>query len=255
MKASIVTVCFNSASTIVDTLRSVAGQSHPDVEHVVVDGGSGDDTVELVKRHGTRVGPFVSERDGGTYDAMNKGLAMSSGSFVGFLNADDTYQDAEVISEVARAFEGGADFVYGDIDFVDAQGRTVRHWHAGHLPGGRLGHRQLPHPAFFVRRDWLARLDPPFDDTLRIASDLKQQLILIDKMGASGAYIERPLARMRVGGASTASLASLWAGWRESRRAYNEVFGRGGWWYTVSKVSMKIGGVRSVSRLLGRGTP
>jgi glycosyltransferase involved in cell wall biosynthesis len=252
MKASIVTVSFNSASTIVDTLQSVASQSHPDVEHVVIDGGSRDGTVELVQRHGSRVGPFVSERDAGTYDAMNKGLARASGAFVGFLNSDDVYQDEHVIAEVARTFERGVDFVYGDIEFVDAGGHVVRQWRAGALRGGRLGYRQLPHPAFFVRREWLARLNPAFDHTMRIASDLKQQLILIDKLGATGAYIERPLVRMRVGGASTANLASLWAGWRESRRAYNEVFGHGGWWYTVAKVSTKLGGVRSVSRLLGR---
>ena len=250
MQASIVTVCFNSAATLADTLRSVSEQVYPRVEHVLVDGGSTDGTLELVRMHAKRVGPCVSEPDRGTYDAMNKGLALSSGDFVGFLNSDDVYQDARVLEDVAQAFEQGAHFVYGDIDMVDDQGQLVRHWRAGPLPGGRLGRRQLPHPAFFVRRDWLLRLRPAFDDSLRIASDLKQQLILIDQLGARGLYIERPLARMRVGGASTASVANIMAGWRESRRAYNDVFGRGGWWYTVAKVSAKLGGVRSVSHLV-----
>jgi glycosyltransferase involved in cell wall biosynthesis len=254
MKASIVTACFNSAATITDTLRSVAGQSHPDVEHVIVDGGSSDATLALVREHGARVGPCVSERDRGTYDAMNKGLALASGDFVGFLNSDDMYADGEVLTEVARAFEQGCHFVYGDIDMIDNHGGLVRRWRAGPLAAGRLGRRQLPHPAFFVRRDWLARLEPAFDISLRIAADLKQQLILVDKLGASGHYLGRPLARMRVGGASTASLSNMLAGWRESRRAYDDVFGSGGWWYTVGKVSSKLGSIRSLSRLVGGRT-
>jgi glycosyltransferase involved in cell wall biosynthesis len=255
MKASVVTVCFNSAATVADTLRSVAAQSHPLVEHVIVDGGSTDATMALVRTHGARVGPCVSEPDRGIYDAMNKGLAMSTGGFVGFLNSDDVYADVHVLAEVALAFAGGADYVYGDIEMVDDHGRVVRHWHAGRLPGGRLRHRQLPHPAFFVRRDWLMRLEPAFDVSLRIAADLKQQLILIDKLGAQGTYLERPLARMRVGGASTANLGSLMEGWRESRLAYDQVFGGGGRWYTLAKVAAKLGGIRSVSHLLGKRAP
>jgi glycosyltransferase involved in cell wall biosynthesis len=247
MKVSVVTVCRNSADTIAETLHSVAAQSHADIEHIVIDGASNDGTVEIVRREGIHVARFVTERDLGIYDAMNKGLALATGELVGFLNSDDAYVDTRVLSDVAElAMSGGpvCGFVYGDILMVDKQDRTVRDWKTGVLNADRLEGRQIPHPAFFARRELLAAIAPAFDPTLRIAADLKQQLILINKLGVRGRYLPRPLVKMRLGGKSTASLGSYVAGWKESARAYNDVFGRGGVWFTVRKVLSKLGGLR-----------
>jgi glycosyltransferase len=241
---SIVTVCFNSAATIAATLRSVADQSHPDREHIIVDGGSTDATMQIVRAQGGRV-RALSEADRGIYDAMNKGVRFASGELIGFLNSDDCYSDSQVLADVATAYTtAGADFVYGDLDMIGKDGRLVRRWRTGAIPAGGLRGRQIPHPVLWVRRELLQRLAPPFDPSYRISADLKQQLLLINKMGARGSYVRRPLARMGIGGASTSALSSYLTGWRESARAYNEVFGAGGWWFTARKVSSKLPGLR-----------
>lgn len=247
MKISVVTVCFNSAKTIADTLQSVARQSHPEVEHVIVDGGSTDGTVALVQASASRSTRIVSGSDDGIYDAMNKGLALVTGDLVAFLNSDDYYIDSGVLSDVATACEAGnADFVYGDIRMVNAGGETVRNWRTGPIPDGGFTAGQIPHPAFFVRKPVLDTLSPAFDPKYRIASDLKQQLILINQRGARGVYLQRPLVIMRIGGASTGKLSSYLAGWKESALAYNEVFGSGGSWYTARKVLSKVRSLRKL---------
>src|SRR5580658_7801579 len=102
MKISVITVCYNSAATIADTLDSVANQSWPDVEHIVIDGASTDGTRDIVKSRGVRVARFVSEPDKGIYDAKNKGIALATGDVIALLNADDRYAHADVLAHVAR---------------------------------------------------------------------------------------------------------------------------------------------------------
>jgi glycosyltransferase involved in cell wall biosynthesis len=244
---SVVTVCFNSAKSIRDTLRSVAAQSGADYEHIIVDGASTDDTMAIVRdREFTRV-RSVSEADNGIYDAMNKGVALATGELIGFLNSDDRYADAHVLAEVVAAYESShCDFVYGNLQMVNAQGRVVRNWKTGSIPPQGLTGTQIPHPALFVSRQLLGKIQPPFDPSYRISADLKQQLIFINKMRARGTYLPRPLALMRLGGASTQGLSGYLLGWRESARAYNEVFGKGGCWYTLRKVVSKAKGIRRI---------
>jgi glycosyltransferase len=244
-KISVVTVCFNSASTITGTLKSVADQIGAEYEHIVVDGASTDETMSIVRAFGNSVAKSISERDRGIYDAMNKGVAMATGDLVTFLNSDDQYADDHVLSDVVAAFESGDHgFVYGDLKMVNDRGQLVRHWRTGVIPEGGLGGMQIPHPALFVARRLLQRIKPAFDPDYRISADLKQQLILINRMGAMGTYVRRPLVLMRTGGASTAGLSSYISGWRESTRAYNDVFGAGGWWFTAKKVASKVTSLR-----------
>jgi hypothetical protein len=103
VKVTIITVAYNSAATIADTLASIEAQTHVDIEHIVIDGGSRDATMELVRRHGTRVAHIVSEPDGGIYDAMNKGLALATGELVGFLNADDVLDGSHATHRIVKA--------------------------------------------------------------------------------------------------------------------------------------------------------
>lgn len=246
-KISIITVSYNSAETISDSLHSVKKQKYGNSEHIVIDGASNDDTLAIVQREGPHVAKVVSEPDSGIYDAMNKGLAMATGDLVGFLNSDDVYADETVLSDVAECFAtNNVDYVYGDIQMLNEIGEVVRHWQTGDIPAKGLWNSQIPHPALFVRRSLLISLTPAFDPSYRISADLKQQLILINKLGARGAYIKRPLTLMSIGGASTGGLRSYATGWKESARAYNEVFGGGGWWYTIKKVASKIRGIRKI---------
>ena len=202
--------------------------------------------MEIVRGH-TSGGSlrWISEADQGIYDAMNKGVALATGELIGFLNSDDRYTDEHVLSDIVTAYRStGCDFVYGDLHMVNRQGRLVRHWRSGAIPPTGLSGSQIPHPTLFVRRQLLNQLDPPFDPRYRISADLKQQLILINRMRARGTYIPRPLTQMRTGGTSTRNLSGYLIGWRESARAYNEVFGGGGGWYTLKKVISKTRGIR-----------
>lgn len=245
MKISVVTVSFNSAKTIEDTLASVNAQVYKDVEHVIIDGGSTDDTPALIRRNGQRVTTFVSEPDKGIYDAMNKGVVAAKGDVICFLNSDDTFTDSNVLAEVADAFNDHPDstFVYGDLHMIDASGKLSRHWQTGMIDSKGLQGQQIPHPALFIKLQSLRLLAPPFDPSYAIAADLKQQLILINQMQCQGTYLPRPLVRMKLGGASTNGLMSYARGWRESRRAYNEVFGGGGTVFTMRKVFRKLSGL------------
>ena len=242
---SVVTVCYNSAESIGDTLASVAAQRGANYEHIIVDGASTDSTMAIVRQYESIALRWISEADQGIYDAMNKGAAIARGDMIGFLNSDDRYADAQVLADVEAAYTNhGCDYVYGDLRMVDAQGRLVRHWQTGIIPPAGLTGTQIPHPALFVSRRLLSEIKPPFDPSYRISADLKQQLIFVNKMRARGFYIRRPLTVMTMGGASTRHLSGYLVGWRESARAYNDVFGSGGGWYTVKKVLSKAKGVR-----------
>lgn len=246
-RISVITVCLNSANTIADTLRSVAGQSYDNVEHVVVDGASIDETLSVVQAEGAHVVKVISEPDDGIFDAMNKGFKHSSGEIVAFLNSDDTYYNSNVLADVADAFERyGVDYVYGDLLMINKKGSIIRNWKAGVVPAIGLKGRQIPHPVLFIRRSVLDRIDPVFDTRYRMAADLKQQLVMVNLLQAKGHYIRKPLARMALGGISTNGIVSFLRGAAESRRAYDDLFGRGGVIFTIKKVLSKIPGIRGI---------
>jgi glycosyltransferase len=226
-------------------LRSVAEQTHPDIEHVIIDGSSRDNTLALVSQYGAHVAKVVSERDSGIYDALNKGFKLSTGDLVGILHSDDFFHDSSVLECVARAFEDPSiDYVYGDIQMINSAGCLKRYWKGGPLLNGKISATQIPHPALFISRKMVEKIDPPFDSTYRIAADLKQQLILANILHAKGAYISLPLVKMRIGGASTANFMSYYKGWKESWRAWNEVHGAGGVYYVIKKVFSKLKSIK-----------
>jgi glycosyltransferase len=244
---SVVTVCLNSAARIGDCIDSVNVQSHQDVEHVFVDGGSSDGTVAVIRSRARRSISLSSGRDEGIFDAMNKGVAMATGDVISFLNSDDRYADAGVLADVASKFEDrGIDFVFGDIAMLDDRGCVRRAWRTRHIEPGRLRGEQIPHPALFVRASVLKSLEPCFDSRYRIAGDLKQQLIMVNKLRCRGARLDRLVTMMSLGGASTRSAAAYLHGWLESVRAYNEVMGSGGLLYTLRKVASKVSGIRGL---------
>ena len=169
---------------------------------------------------------------------------MSTGDVVGILHSDDFYYDNSVLEKVAEAFQDSSvDYVFGDIQMINQEGRLVRYWKAGPLVNGKIRSTQIPHPALFLTRRLIQKLAPPFDSSYRISADLKQQLIFANVLSAKGMYISSPLVKMRVGGTSTANLQAYLEGWKESRRAWNEVHGRGGLMYVIKKVFSKLKGL------------
>lgn len=250
MRVSVITVCLNSAATIADSVRSVRDQIGVTIEHIIKDGGSRDKTVSIA--HSTNPDTIIySCLDKGIYDAMNQGFALSRGDIVAFLNSDDYYHGKDVILSVVNTFEkSDADIVYGDIVMTRSNGQVVRHWKPRALQSGSLTGRQLPHPAFFVRRSVIETLSQPFDTSYYISADLKQQLLLIEKMKLQAEYLPKTLTVMRMSGRSTRSLRAHWLGWKESARAYREVHNRSGHFYVLTKVASKLSQLRFVS--LGR---
>ena len=243
MKISIVTASYNSAATIADTLRSVAAQTHRNTEHIVVDGGSKDDTEEIVRAHGGTDLKWVSERDCGIYDAMNKGLAIATGEVVGFLNSDDMYADPQVLERVAGAFRNPrVDVVYGDIVFVSQQDttRVVRLWTSRpYTPGLCATGWMPPHPSLYVRRSVYEK-HGGYDLAFPAAADFEMALRLLDKAQLTSTYIAHVQVRMRMGGQSTRSIRNIISGSREVSRACLKHGLPGGVHFAIKRLLAKV---------------
>lgn len=222
MKLSIITATYNSAATVRDTLHSVGCQHHPAVEHIIVDGGSRDDTLGIVAGF-PHVAKVVSGKDKGIYDAMNKGIGLATGEVIGILNSDDVYFDDQVLSDVAAAFaDPGIMTVYGDLQYVDAADlqKVRRSWISGPFRPKNFYYGWMPpHPTFFVRRDVYERAGL-FNLGLRSAADYELMLRILLKHAISAHYIPRILVKMRTGGMSNASLFNRLRANKEDRLAW-----------------------------------
>lgn len=219
MKISIVTVCFNAADSIAATLRSVASQTHPDVEHIVIDGGSTDGTLAQIAAHGAHVARVISEPDRGIYDAMNKGIRFASGDLIGILNADDVYADATVLERVAAIVEReDLDALYGDVEFFAPQRPevTTRRYSSRRFSPGRLAWGWMPaHPTLFLRRGLFERYGLYRTD-FRIAGDYELIARFFKNDDLRYRYLPEVLVRMSTGGVST-------GGWRNTLLLNREV--------------------------------
>jgi glycosyltransferase involved in cell wall biosynthesis len=243
MKISVVTVVLNGAATIGDCLESVSAQSHA-VEHIVVDGGSTDGTLALLKEYGRHRLEVLSEPGEGIYESMNRGIAAAAGDVVGTLNADDFYSHPDVTGRVADAFgnsEAGA--CYGDLDYVSRRdgGRVVRRWRSGSFSEAKAYRGWMPpHPTFFLRRELYERYGA-YNPSLGTAADYELMLRFLLKHRVPAGYIPEVLVKMRAGGASGASLAARLRANRMDREAW-EVNGlRPRPWTIPMKPLRKIG--------------
>jgi glycosyltransferase involved in cell wall biosynthesis len=211
MKISVITVTFNSAKTIADTLNSVAAQTYPNIEHIVVDGASTDKTLALVRNHSNPNIRLVSELDKGIYDAMNKGFALASGEVVGFLNSDDFYADAAALAKIANAFQDPAvDACYADLVYVTQDNsRVVRYWKSKPFAKGDFAKGWCPaHPTFYVRKSVIERLGY-FDQSYKLAADVEFMMRYLERGQIRAAYIPHVLVRMRIGGATNQSWKNI----------------------------------------------
>ena len=207
-----ITAVYNRHQTVGQALDSVLSQSYPAVESIVIDGASTDGTLAVLESYRPRLGVLISERDQGIYDALNKGLTHATGDVVGFLHADDVYEDREVLAKVAVAFrDPSVDAVYGDLVYVrhDDISKVIRYWKSGPYDHAALSRGWMPpHPTFYVRRSVYERLGG-FNTRYRIAADYDTVLrfLAVGKIGV--AYVPEVLVRMRVGGISNRSLKTI----------------------------------------------
>ena len=228
MRISVITVCYNAASTLKDAVESVLGQIPDaeapfDLEYIVVDGASTDGTLDLLAPYRERIATLISEPDQGLYDAMNKGVQAATGDVVAILNADDVYASTNVLARVAATFrDSDAEAVYGDLHYVSADdlSQVTRRWNAGTYTKGAFRRGWMPpHPALFVRRACYHRWGH-FTLALRSAADYELMLRFIHRHGMTLAYLPETLVLMRAGGVSNASLKHRIRAHREDWKAW-----------------------------------
>ena len=206
-----ITACYNSAATLERALASVAAQDWPHIEHIVIDGGSIDETSDILERNRGRLAQIVSEPDSGIYDAMNKGLTRATGDVIAFLNADDCYANPQVLSRVAHVMsEGELDAVLGDVTFFrsDAPDVVVRRYHSSRFSPARLAWGWMPaHPGLLLRKAVYDRVGL-FDTSYRIAGDFEFIVRTFHGENLRYEHIPEVLVRMQTGGISTAGFRS-----------------------------------------------
>ena len=207
-KISIITVSFNSAKTIKETIESILIQDYNNIEYIIIDGGSSDETTNIVKSYSEKISYFISEKDNGIYDAMNKGIKVATGDIVGILNSDDFYPNSFVLSNVAKTFKKyNCDAVYGDLVYVNKKDTTQikRYWQAGNYNTSKIKNGwMLPHPTFFVKKVMYNRYGL-YNTDLKSAADYEMILKLLYKENISVQYIPMILVKMRMGGASNST--------------------------------------------------
>lgn len=219
---SIITVSLNSAATIRDTIESVLAQDYPSIEYIVVDGGSTDGTLDVVREYGDRIARVISGPDRGIYDAMNKGIRAATGDLLGTLNADDFYADATCVRRLTtRLEEADADCVFADLVMVDPvdTDRIVRYYDSRTFRPSRLRYGWMPaHPTFVARRTLYSRYGD-YSLEYRIAADFEMMVRLLYRAQARYAHLPAVVVKMRTGGASTRGLSARWLLNREIVRA------------------------------------
>ena len=209
IKISIITVSYNSEKTIKDTIESIFLQDYTNIEYIVIDGGSTDGTLDIIKKYAHQISYYISEPDKGIYDAMNKGIKAATGDIIGILNSDDFYPNSFVINNVAKTFvRRSCDAVYGDLVYLKENdtSKIVRYWQAGEYSTSKIKNGwMLPHPTFFVKKEMYERYGY-YDTDLKSAADYEMILKLLYKHNINVFYIPMILVKMRMGGVSNSSL-------------------------------------------------
>jgi glycosyltransferase involved in cell wall biosynthesis len=224
MRVSIITVAYNSASTIEETIKSVLSQEDVEIEYIIIDGGSTDNTPQIIECFKEKINIIVSEPDRGIYDAMNKGIRLASGDIIGVLNSDDIYADNQVIRDVIQQFSSNPnlDILYGNLVYVkkDNTDKVVRTWRSksyfdtffenGNVP---------PHPSLFVSSK-VYEIAGSFDLQYNLAADYEFMLRVLKKSNFQSKYINRLIVKMRLGGATNRSLTNIINGNKEILQAW-----------------------------------
>jgi glycosyltransferase involved in cell wall biosynthesis len=227
LKISIITVCFNSQETILDTILSVQSQSaRSNIEYIIIDGGSTDNTLQIIKDNISYVDIFISEPDKGIYDAMNKGIDMANGEIVGILNSDDLYFDKDVIKLIFAEFVKNPmlDIVYGNLVYVDKFNvdKIIRKWislsnYDRYFENGNVP----PHPTLFVKKI-IYKHSGKFKLEYKLAADYELMIRFFKLNTYNIVYIPIYMIRMRLGGATNRSFRNIYNGNIEIFKAWSD---------------------------------
>jgi glycosyltransferase involved in cell wall biosynthesis len=225
VKVSIITVVRNNEATVAHAINSILSQDYPEIEYVVIDGGSEDATVDIIKSYDKKINRFISESDEGMYDAMNKGLKLATGNIIGLLNSDDFYEHKRVISEVVEQFIPRAvDLIFGDIVFVNPQNlhQVIRYYSSAKFRPELFSWGWIPaHTSCFLKREVYEEYGY-FKTNYQLAADYELLLRFIKIHQIFYSYIPEVLVRMRPGGASNKNLLCRWISNQEILKACRE---------------------------------
>ena len=209
---SIITATYNSSSTVKQALQSLYNQSFQDYEHIIIDGFSTDNTLNIIEQYKCNQVKVISEPDNGMYDALNKGIKLASGRVIGFLHADDAYSNPDVLRIIHATFqENGTDAVYGDLKYVKKENpsKVLRHWKSNNYNPAMLKNGWMPpHPTFYVKKSIYDQYGV-FDLAMEISSDYEIMMRFLGKFKISASYIPDVLVTMKTGGASNSSLSNI----------------------------------------------
>ena len=226
MKISIITTTFNSAATIQSCLNSIAEQSFSNIDHIIIDGASSDDTVKIIKsyqeNHPERTINLLSEPDNGIYDALNKGIALATGDIVGFVHSDDLLASQHVLDDIAKTFKSkNCDGVFGDLIYVNRKNtdKTIRNWTSCDFNISLLKKGWMPaHPTLYVKKDVYQRFGD-FNTQYKIAADYEFILRIFKNESLQFCYLPKVIVKMRVGGESNKSVSKVLLKMKEDYKA------------------------------------
>lgn len=236
MKVSIITATFNSGTTLEKTIASLQLQTYRNIEYIVMDGDSKDNTLSIIKKNNSHISQWISEPDKGMYHALNKGIQLATGDVIGFLHSDDMFASNTIIAQIVNEFQHSTvDGVYGDLEYVHKENtsRVIRHWKSEPFQSILLRKGWMPaHPTLFLKRE-VYKIHGVFNLNYKIASDYDFMLRVLKDSSLKFLYLPQVITKMRIGGASNRSLKNIIQKTKEDYRAVT---------------SNKVGGVFTILR-------
>lgn len=224
MKISLITAVYNNKCHILDAINSASSQIGIDLEYIVIDGGSTDGTKEIIQANRDKIDKYISGPDGGIYEALNKGLSLATGEFIGYLHSDDFFAETDTLFKLFSSAPNDVDLIYGDLDFVDRNNhkRVVRKWQSSNFHSNLLKKGWMPpHPTLYVRRTLMNKIGG-FNTRYRICADYDCILKLFSTRGVKTHYSGKVIVKMRTGGTSNNSVRNAWRKYLENRNILNE---------------------------------
>ncbi len=221
MKLSIITICYNSQSSIRETIESVKSQVINNLEYIIIDGGSSDRTLDIIKNYKI-VNNCISEKDNGIYDAFNKGIRNATGDIIGFLNSDDIFHNENSLKAILDSFDDNTDCVFGDLVYTDNKNQTKRVWRGSPFKKGAFRRGWMPaHPTFYCKKSVYEKLGY-YKDEYKIAGDFELMLRFLEKNNIKSKYISKTLVNMRLGGVSNRNILNILKILQEEFKAFSQ---------------------------------
>ncbi|MBK8807565.1 MAG: glycosyltransferase [Bacteroidales bacterium] len=212
MKFSIITAVYNNASSIEQAILSVLHQKNVSIEYILIDGGSTDGTVEIIKKYNSQISYFISEKDKGIYDALNKGLQQATGDVIGFLHSDDLFSHDNILNNISEKFTKiETDGVYGDLQYVDKIdiNKVIRFWKSKPFNRSNLKYGWMPaHPTLFLKKE-VYKKHGLFDTKYKISADYEFMIRILSDTTYKFDYLPQVITKMRVGGESNKSIKNI----------------------------------------------